>query len=262
MSTSKFTHAPMKRLLTGEYQAPDYPAFLPNLSPSEMFHAGIFGGTYFRDITLDGKSWHCNAWKEFQSHGFFDDLEISTRVASGEYVVSRNRYGVRCGQDLQTWVEKGWIKEKFDSHGWVHWYCRFYLGRRCSDDDRQISRWSACAGGKGRWKRFLIAKCVKKGSRFDDESVSPTVRQLLLHWAYQLTERHFNQYKSMIEKGHKTSFIPQRQMAHVVKNQANRTSENDASEREQGKAKRAKEQKDAREQRRLKRARLQDSARD
>lgn len=252
----------MKQLPNGEYQAPDHPTFLPNLSPSDMFHAGIFGGTYFRDISLDGKSWHRNAWKEFQPHNFFDGLDIHTHVASDEYVVSRNRYGVKCGQDLQTWVEKGWIKEKFDTHGWVHWYCRFFLGRRCSDDDRQISRWSACAGEKGRWKRFLIAKCVKKGSRFDDDTVSPTVRQLLLHWAYQLTERHFNQYRSMIQKGHKTSFIPQRQMAHVVKSEDNNTAGNDVSKREAEKAKHSKEQNDAREQRRLKRARLRESASD
>lgn len=255
MASLQPTHPHMKRLPTGEYQAPDHPTFLPNLSPAEMFQAGIFGGTYFRDITLNGKTWHRDAWKEFQPHGYFDGLDIPTQVASDEYIPSRNRYHVKCGQDLQTWVDKGWIKEEFDSHGWVHWYCRFFLGRRCRDDDRQISRWKACAGKKGRWKRFLIARCVKKGKPFDDESVSPAVRQSLLHWAYQLTQPHFNQYKSMIEKGHRTSFIPQHEMTHVVKNQGDSTAENNISDDETAKAKRVKEQNNAREQRRLKRAR-------
>ena len=29
------------------------------------------------------------------------------------------------------------------------WYCRFYLGRRSRDDDRQIGRWKNCTGPKG-----------------------------------------------------------------------------------------------------------------
>ena len=29
------------------------------------------------------------------------------------------------------------------------------------------------------------------GSRFDDYSISPKIRQILLHWSYDLTEKFF-----------------------------------------------------------------------
>lgn len=245
----------MKRLSTGEYRAPDHPTFLPNLSPTEMFSLGIFGGTYFRDITLDGKTWHRDAWREFNPYGFFQGLNIPTQVASQHYAVNMNRYRVKCGQDLETWIAKGWIKKEFDTHGWVHWYCRFFLGRRCADDARQIARWSACAGNKGRWKRNLIAKCVKAGKPFDDETVSPIVRQLLLHWGYQLTQPHFQEYKKLIEGGHKTSFIPRHQMAHVVKVPVEPSEQDLREANEAENKKRIQDQNEQRERRRLKRAR-------
>ncbi|CDF40398.1 unnamed protein product [Chondrus crispus] len=243
------TEPPMKRQRNRDYHAADYPDFTPNVSPKEMFQAGIFGGTYFRDIKI-GSKWYRNAWKEFEPHGWFSGLDIAKNIACRDPVLSRNRYKAKCGQSLEQWLEKGWIKTDYDSHGWVHWYCRFFLGRRCEDDVRQISRWKACAGNKGRWKRNLIAKCVKAGKSFDDETVSPTVRQLLLHWGYQLTEPHFNEYKSLLEKGHKTSFIPQHEMRHVVKNKD--TGDQTATPQAQDGRK---EQNEARQERRRKRAR-------
>ncbi len=207
--------APMIRNTSGEFTCPDFEFFRPNLSPAEMFGKGAFGGTYFRDIEIDGK-WYRDAWKEFEPLGWFEGLSIPDQVASPVYKPGRNCYGVKCGQGLDVWLEKGWIKPEFDSHGWVHWYCRFFMGRRCDDDERQVRRWIACAGEKGRWKRNLIAKCVKAGKSFDDKSVSPVVRQTLLHWAYELTEEHFESYKKEIRGGKSTSFVPQISMAHVV----------------------------------------------
>ena len=29
------------------------------------------------------------------------------------------------------------------------------------------------------------------GSKFNDYSISPKIRQILLHWDYKLTEKHF-----------------------------------------------------------------------
>lgn len=137
---------------------------------------GAFGGTYFRDIEIDGV-WYRDAWSEFaQATDWFDGLDIPTAVSNATYVPSRNRYGVKCGQSLDVWLEKGWIEPEVDSHGWVHWYCRFFLGRRVADDARQIARWARCAGETGRWRRNLIAKCVRAGRPFDDERVSPVVR--------------------------------------------------------------------------------------
>lgn len=242
--------AEMKRNPRGEFTCKDYPAFRPNMSPKEMFQAGIFGGTYFRDITIHGKHYK-GAWREFEQHGWFEGLNVKTHVACSKPIIARNCYKAKCGQGLDEWVGKGWIKTEFDSHGWVHWYCRFFLGRRCEDDERQISRWSALAGPKGRWKRNLIAKCVKAGKPFDDEGVSPTVRQLLLHWGYELTAEHFDEYKKLLENGHKTSFIPQHEMKHVVKVPVESDEENTKEKRNRKVARENNE----REQRMRKRAR-------
>lgn len=210
----------------GKYTCADHPDFTPNVSPKEIFQKGAFGGTYFRDIQIQNK-WYRNAWREFEPHGWFQSLDVPEQVACNDYVNERNRYKVKCGQSLTVWVDKGWIDTNYDSHGWVHWYCRFFLGRRCKDDTRQISRWKACAGEKGRWKRNLIAKCVRAKKPFDDESVSPTVRQLLLHWAYELTEHDYDHYKKMLEQGQKTSFVPQSQMKGVVIKESTDESAND-----------------------------------
>lgn len=43
------------------------------------------------------------------------------------------------------------------------------------------------AGAKGRWKGALLNKVLSAGSKFDDASVSPVIRQTLLHWAYDIT---------------------------------------------------------------------------
>lgn len=210
------TVSTMTRNNDGEYVCDDYPDFRPNLSPGDMFQKGAFGGTYFRDITIDGRLYK-DAWKEFEHTGWFSGLCIETQVASQDYDPSLNCYKVRCGQSLDVWLAKKWIKPQFDSHGWVHWYCRFFKGRRCADDQRQISRWIACAGRSGRWKRNLIAKCVRSGKAYNDHGVSPVVRQTLLHWAYELTEKHFEEYKAQLIHGKATTFIPSHTMAYIVR---------------------------------------------
>lgn len=204
---------PMTQNSAGEWACADHPDFTPNVSPEMMFRAGIMGGSYFRNIAIRGVEYK-DAWREFEP--WWKGLDVSAVIANPVYECRRNRFRVKCGQSLDIWVEKGWIETDFDSHGWIHWYCRFWSGRRCRDDRRQIGRWVACAGPKGRWKRNLLAKCVKAGSSFDDESISPVVRQTLLHWAYQPTEEHYQRYKVLLLGGARTSFIPQHQMEHIV----------------------------------------------
>ena len=57
------------------------------------------------------------------------------------------------------------------AYGWYQWYCRFYQGRRCSDDARQISRWLKSAGPKGRFRSQLCNKILAAGARHDDVSI-------------------------------------------------------------------------------------------
>ena len=38
----------------------------------------------------------------------------------------------------------------------------------------------------------ILVKMIKDGgSEFDDFSISPKIRQILLHWGYELTEKYF-----------------------------------------------------------------------
>jgi len=163
--------------------------FQPNLTPKEIIQAGTFGGCYFnprggkkgflkRPILVTSKEFP-EEWFENMSKGLYEN-----RV----YKSHRNLYQVKAGQDQYYWEEHGWINEQ-DPRGWFQWYCRFYLGRRTADDARQISRWTGVGGEKGRWKNNLLNKIVSSNRRFDDASISPVVRQTMLHWAIEVTEK-------------------------------------------------------------------------
>ena len=69
------------------------------------------------------------------------------------------------------------------------WYFRYCLGRRSKDDKRQINRWKKFVS---RFRGKLIKMIIDAGSKFDDYSISPKIRQILLHWSYELTEDFFN----------------------------------------------------------------------
>ena len=108
-----------------------------------------------------------------------------------EYDVKKNKYGVKVGTTLQFWESKKWIRKE-NPYGWVHWYCDYYTGKRGEDDERQIKRWQALAGPKGRFRRFLVTQIVKKNGKWNDETISPKIRQVLQHWGYKLTKVDFD----------------------------------------------------------------------
>ena len=202
-----YTAGPPTRDARGRLSFPDAPAlFAPNLTPAEVLRAGAFGGGYFRNIYSSiTKTQYVDAWRELPAD-WLAGLDVKRVVARQAYAESANHYGVKCGAGLDEWESSGWIT-KWDPYGFFMWYCRFYQGRRCADDGRQIARWAGVAGEKGRWKNNLIAKCVAAGKRFDDASVAPVVRQTLHHWAYKLDEKDHDAYARKVRRGAKTAFI-------------------------------------------------------
>ena len=161
--------------------------------------------------------------------------------ASRRYDHKRNAYGVKSGLDQVGWETSGWINQ-CDPRGWTQvcvrvcdskalsslvsdfshtrlfsslslacaqWYFRFYMGRRLSggEDERQMGRWNGVCGEKGRWKQNLIAKCMRDNKAHDDPTVSPVVRQTLLHWAYELSEADFGHGAKRV-KTHGAAYVP------------------------------------------------------
>jgi len=189
-----------KRNKKNELIFEDNPDFRPNLSPKEVLQLGSFGGTYFRPIysSVTKQKYGKEVWEELPKD-WLAGLNIRTQVASSVYDNKVNKYGVKCGASLEEWENSGWIVKQ-DPYGWFQWYCRFYQGRRTEDDERQIGRWSRCAGDKGRWKNNLISKIVKAGCGFDNFGVSPVVRQTLQHWGYVLTKEDFDKNKGKFNK--------------------------------------------------------------
>jgi hypothetical protein len=134
------------------------PIFEPDLSPKEMLMLGVFGGKYMTDCRLE----------------FPADWFKRARLATGKRDSSLNFFGVNASQPLSVWRQKGWLHPD-DPRGWFQWYCRYYLGRRHEDDERQIKRWRAI-------RRHIGG--IKKNCHQADWDCRPRQRQALLHWAY------------------------------------------------------------------------------
>lgn len=158
----------------------EWPAeFRPNRSPEQMIRAGIFGGVYFGAPQLIDPAEFPASW--------FAGLDRGAYARAGIGDPAINRYGVRAGRFQRFWEERGWIHPD-DPRGWVQWYCRYYLGRRHEDDDRQIDRWVRFADPvHGRWTLTLFRAIRDAGGEehLRDAEVRPVVRQSLLQWAYE-----------------------------------------------------------------------------
>jgi len=193
-----FTEKIPKKNSDGALVFPDSPEFRPNLTPKEVLQAGSFGGTYFRPIKSSVTDLKYNKmWNELPQN-WLEGLNIPRTISSTLYDEKVNTYKAKCGGSLEMWESSGWI-DKVDPYGWFMWYCRFYLGRRCYDDDRQIGRWKNCCGPKGRWKGNLIGKIARAGVAYDNKGISPVVRQTLQHWGYRLTEKDYNIGKKRVK---------------------------------------------------------------
>jgi len=135
-----------------------HPDFRPQLTPAEMLELGVFGGRYMTDCR-----------DEFPAAWF-----KRAKLCHEQHDPALNFFGVNASQPLSIWRAQGWIYDG-DPRGWFQWYCRYYMGRRCGDDERQIKRWRAV--------RRHVAQ-IQKNCRPGDLACRRKQRQALLHWAY------------------------------------------------------------------------------
>ena len=91
---------------------------------------------------------------------------------------------MKCGTSFRFWENKGSIN-KIDPYGWFQLYFRYWLVRRSKEDKRQINRWEKIMS---RFKGKLVKMIRDAGSKFDD-LISSKIRQILLQWGYELTEK-------------------------------------------------------------------------
>ena len=135
-----------------------HPDFKPELTPKQMLEFGVFGGKYLTDCRAEfPRSWFARA-----------------RLSHEQHVPELNFFKVNASQALSVWRRKGWIHPD-DPRGWFQWYCRYYLGRRGPDDERQVRRWKAMS-------RHIAQ--IRKHCRKGDLDCRPRQRQALLNWAY------------------------------------------------------------------------------
>ena len=129
------------------------------------------------------------------SFGFFVSLGFETSRKFLFYTHSNITLSSKfLGLSQEEWEEKGWINNQ-DPRGWFQWYCRYFLGRRTDDDERQIQRWNNFCGEKGRWRNYIYSKIFNKGTTIEDLSFSLAVRQSLLHWGYMINNDDFDMWK-------------------------------------------------------------------
>ena len=133
--------------------------FKPDLTPKQMLSLGIFDGFYVDNTYI----------KEFPKDWF-----KKAKLAKQGPDEKLNYFKIHASQPLSVWQKKGWI-HKDDPRGWFEWYCRYYMGRRGEDDNRQIKRWHAISRHVGQ---------IRKNCRAGDIFCRSRQRQALLHWAY------------------------------------------------------------------------------
>ena len=132
--------------------------FEPELTPAEMLRLGVFGGKYMTDCAEEfPRSWYRGA-----------------KLCPDRHDPTLNFFGVNASQPLRVWRRKGWIVRD-DPRGWFQWYCRYFMGRRGYDDERQIRRWRAMR----RHVAQIIVSCPRR-----QLDCRPRQRQAVLHWAY------------------------------------------------------------------------------
>ena len=156
----------------GEYHFDDYPDFKPNYSPKEMISMGVFGGNYFNR----------KEYREMIHPEAFECDESKYNLEEQDKKV--NFFKSLAGNNRQWWEDRNLINHMYNTEGWFQWYCRFYYGRRCEDDARELKRW---ANFKLRHLNMYY-DCLERSKHntqkgLMDDSVYPRYKQSLFQWA-------------------------------------------------------------------------------
>ena len=140
--------------------------FDPHMLPHEILACGVFSGRYLNDCMDE----YPREWFEKAIQNRVLDPFVKGQKSNPTY----NYYQVHASQSLHSWKENGWLYGN-DIRGWLQWFFRYALGRRCPEIDCiQMRRWRA-------YKRhFARLQKSKKKSK----SMSPVTQQGLLQWAW------------------------------------------------------------------------------
>lgn len=129
-----------------------HPNFKPVITPDAMISSGIFGGLSIMGIETEIPI-------DWIIYGIFHG-----KINCDDYFPSQilNKYMIV--------AEPYPLINQQDNRYFFHWFCRYYLGRRGSEDDDMIALWNANA---------------KKYISYINQSAAPSLmlRQILLQWS-------------------------------------------------------------------------------
>ena len=153
--------------------------FRPRYTPAQMLRMGVFEGKYMNDCILEfPREWYVSALR-------------AKKLSPGKANAKLNHFQTKSRKSLGYWKNKGWIpiaKGDRDVRGWFQWYCRYYIGRRCSTDKVQIARWAAFTRHAGQIRAAYRRMAPKKRAALKDRARKrqhrPRQRQALLQWAH------------------------------------------------------------------------------
>lgn len=134
------------------------PIFHPEVTPKEMLEMGVFWGKYMTDCR-----------DEFPSDRF-----THAKLSPDKRDPKLNFFKVNASLSLHEREEK-WRIHPDDPRGRFQRYCRYYMGRRGEDDERQIKRRKAMT---------RHTKAIKNNCYPLDRECRKRQRQAVLHRAY------------------------------------------------------------------------------
>ena len=156
--------------------------FGANKTPVEVIHEGAFGGTFQRYLFW---CYRKVVQKVMERIGSVKKILIRSFIAQVIMMLVLINMVLNAGhrKDFGK-IKIGLMKQIF----MAGFSGILDTGQVALDDKRQINRWKQIVN---RFKGKSVKMIKDTGSKFDDYSISPKIRKILLHWGYELTEKDF-----------------------------------------------------------------------